>query len=90
MRECIAADAALSRRDAVIQSIPGFGPVNAACLCAAMPELGSLGRRKAALGRPVRECYARAAGSTAPTSLISPGSTRDSRPARPTWRPDGR
>ncbi len=48
MRECIAADAALSRRDAVIQSIPGFGPVNAACLCAAMPELGSLGRRKAA------------------------------------------
>ena len=48
MRECIAAAAALSRRDAVIQSIPGFGPVNAACLCAAMPELGSLGRRKAA------------------------------------------
>ena len=48
MRHCIAADAALSRRDAIIQSIPGFGPVNAASLCAAMPELGSLGRRKAA------------------------------------------
>ena len=48
MRQCIAADAALSRRDAVIQSIPGFGPVNAACLCADMPELGTLGRRKAA------------------------------------------
>ncbi len=48
MRACIAADAALSRRDAIIQSIPGCGPVNAACLCAAMPELGRLGRRKAA------------------------------------------
>ena len=48
MRACIAADAALARRDAIIQSIPGFGPVNAACLCADMPELGSLGRRQAA------------------------------------------
>ena len=49
MRQCIAADAALTRRDAIIQSIPGFGPVNAAaCLCADMPELGTLGRRKAA------------------------------------------
>ena len=48
MRDCIAADAALARRDAIIQSIPGCGPVNAACLCAAMPELGSLGRRQAA------------------------------------------
>ena len=48
MRACIAADAELSRRDAIIQSIPGFGPVNAACLCADMPELGRLGRRKAA------------------------------------------
>ena len=48
MRDCIAADPALSRRDAIIRSIPGFGPVNAACLCAAMPELGSIGRRKAA------------------------------------------
>ena len=48
MRQCIAADAELTRRDAIIQSIPGFGPVNAACLCADMPELGTLGRRKAA------------------------------------------
>ena len=48
MRACIAADAGLSRRDAIIQSIPGFGPVNAACLCADMPELGSLGRHQAA------------------------------------------
>lgn len=47
MRACIAA-AGLSRRDAIIQSIPGFGPVNAACLCADMPELGSLGRRQTA------------------------------------------
>ena len=48
MRACIAADAELSRRDAIIQSIPGCGPVNSACLCASMPELGTLGRRKAA------------------------------------------
>jgi len=48
MRDCIAADATLARRDAIIRSIPGFGPVNAACLCADMPELGSLGRRQAA------------------------------------------
>ena len=48
MRVCIAADAALSRRAAIIQSIPGFGPLNAACLCADMPELGTLGRRQAA------------------------------------------
>ncbi|MDE0262067.1 MAG: IS110 family transposase [Bryobacterales bacterium] len=48
MRSCIAADAELSRRDAIIQSVPGCGPVNAACLCADMPELGRLGRRKAA------------------------------------------
>ena len=48
MRQCIAADTALSRRDASIQSIPGCGPVNAACLCADMPELGTLGRRQAA------------------------------------------
>lgn len=45
MRDCIAADPALSRRDAIIRSIPGFGPVEAACLCATTPELGSLGRR---------------------------------------------
>ena len=48
MRDCIAADAELSRRDAIIQSIPGCGPVNAACLCADMPELGTLRRRQAA------------------------------------------
>ncbi len=48
MQTCIAADAFLSRRAASIRSIPGFGPVNAACLCADMPELGDLDRRQAA------------------------------------------
>lgn len=48
MRACIAADAELARRAAIVESIPGFGPVNAACLCADMPELGRLDRRQAA------------------------------------------
>ena len=48
MCACNAADAALARRAAIIQSVPGCGPVNAACLCADMPALGRLGRRKAA------------------------------------------
>ena len=48
MLTCIAADSALSRRAASIRSIPGCGPVTAACLCADMPELGTLGRRQAA------------------------------------------
>ena len=48
MLTCIAADTALSRRAAIIRSIPGCGPVTAACLCADMPELGTLGRRQAA------------------------------------------
>ena len=30
--EALQADAALSRRDAILQSVPGRGPVNAACL----------------------------------------------------------
>ena len=48
MQACIASDPTLARRAAIIRSIPGFGPVNAACLCADMPELGSLDRRQAA------------------------------------------
>ena len=48
MLTCIAADTALSRRAAIIRSIPGCGPVTAACLCADMPDLGTLGRRQAA------------------------------------------
>ena len=39
---------ALARRAAIIRSIPGFGPLNAASLCADMPELGTIGRRQAA------------------------------------------
>ncbi|MCY4188849.1 MAG: transposase [Bryobacterales bacterium] len=38
----------LARRAESIRSIPGCGPLHAACLCAAMPALGSLGRRPAA------------------------------------------
>jgi len=48
MLECIAADAALARRAEIIQSVPGCGPVTAACLCAELPELGTISRRQAA------------------------------------------
>ena len=48
MLACIAADPALSRRSAIIESVPGCGPVTAACLCAEMPELGTLDRRQVA------------------------------------------
>ena len=48
MLACIADDDALARRAEIIQSVPGCGPVTAACLCAELPELGTLGRRQAA------------------------------------------
>ena len=48
MLACIAADPGLSRRTAIIQSVPGCGPVTAACVCAEMPELGTLDRRQVA------------------------------------------
>ena len=48
LQACIASDPELARRAAIIRSIPGFGPANAASLCADMPELGSLNRRQAA------------------------------------------
>ena len=48
MHACIAADAELARRAAIVEAIPGFGLVNAVCLCADMPELGRLDRRQAA------------------------------------------
>lgn len=48
MLDCIAADAALARRAEIIQSVPGCGPLTAACLCAELPELGTLARRPAA------------------------------------------
>lgn len=49
---CVAADGTLTRRAAIIQSVPGLGPVNSACLCAQRPELGQVGRRQAAVGLP--------------------------------------
>ena len=48
MLECVAADDGLSHRCAIIQSVPGLGPVNAVCACAEMPELASLNCRPTA------------------------------------------
>ncbi len=48
MLACVARDDELSRRAAIIESIPGLKPINADSLCADMPELGSLARRQAA------------------------------------------
>ena len=49
---CIAAhihsDPDYAERYAILLSIPGIGPVNAAQICCWMPELGSLGHRQAA------------------------------------------
>ena len=74
MRACIVADAELRRRDAIVQSVPGCGPVNAACLCAAMPELGRLGRRKAAalfgLAPFDRDCGQHWGGRAQPRHLL--------------------
>ena len=44
MLACIAGHATLARRAEIIQSVPGCGPVTAACLCAELPELGTLAR----------------------------------------------
>ena len=44
----IADDPDHARRDQILRSIPGIGPVSATILCAEMPELGTLGRRQAA------------------------------------------
>ena len=38
----------LKRRNRILQSIPGIGPITSAVLCATMPELGAIGPRKAA------------------------------------------
>ena len=48
LQAALDADETLARRAAIIRSIPGFGPLNAASLCADMPELGTIGRRQAA------------------------------------------
>ena len=39
MRACIAGDAALARRAEIIQSVPGCGPVTAACLCTVVCQI---------------------------------------------------
>ncbi len=39
LRTCLDADTVLARRAEIIQSIPGFGLLNAACLCAKPPRL---------------------------------------------------
>ncbi len=44
----IAAHPALAARAALLQSLPGLGPVSAACLLGELPELGSLSRRQIA------------------------------------------
>ena len=48
VRAVIADDPESARRDRILRAIPGVGPVTAAILCAQMPELGTLGRRKVA------------------------------------------
>ncbi len=48
LAETLAADEALARRGAILQSVAGIGPVSAAVLCADMPELGRLGAKQAA------------------------------------------
>ena len=63
--ECIAADAILARRAEIIQSVPGCGPVTVARLCGELPELGTIGRRRAAALSAIRwapssrACYRR-------------------------------
>ena len=48
IRAVIVNDTEHARRDRILRSIPGVGPVTAAVLCAELPELGTLGRRQAA------------------------------------------
>ena len=48
IRAVIVDDPEHARRDRILRSIPGIGPVTAAVLCAELPELGTLGRRQAA------------------------------------------
>lgn len=48
IRKLIAADPALSARNALLQSVPGVGPVLAATLLTELPELGVLNRKQIA------------------------------------------
>ena len=48
LQACLEADPALCRRRAIILSVPGCDPLNAASLCADLPELGSASPAEAA------------------------------------------
>lgn len=48
MAEIVAADGALSRRQEILASIPGIGPVTAMAIMVEMPELGELDGKQAA------------------------------------------
>lgn len=48
MAEAVAADDQMARKNRLLRSVPGVGPVVAHTLLALMPELGSLTRRQAA------------------------------------------
>ena len=48
LEAAIAASAALSRKAAILRSIPGVGPVLCATLLAGLPELGQFSRREIA------------------------------------------
>ena len=81
MLECVAADAVLSRRADIIGSVPSCGPLTAACLCADMPELGTLSRRQTA-PLPGLAPYERDSGQHAGGRRIRGGCS--------TWRPSPR
>ena len=70
LQACIASDPELARRAAIIRSIPGFGPANAASLCADMPELGSINRRQAAALIGVAP-YDRASGKQHKVAMVA-------------------
>lgn len=56
MHDLVDSDPALRRRAQIIQSVPGCGFLNAACLCACVPELGSVTARQAAALVGVAPC----------------------------------
>ncbi len=98
IRTCIAAGPALARHDAIIQSIPGLGPVTAALLSLAPFARDSgqhHGHRRIRGGRaqPAMSCTARtASGSESPLWLPAPpleaaASTPGPPPREPRSRP---
>ena len=48
IRDCVRDSADLTRRDKILRSMPGVGPVLASVLLARLPELGTISRRKIA------------------------------------------